>query len=111
MDAETPLDHPGLIKQGCNILFLIFDLMTLVLRHTYPLQQWQTIWTMFIEKEMGNPDINHLWCIMLFKANWQLLLKWHLSYGFLPVMETAGTLNIAQGGGHKGWSAIDQATQ
>jgi len=34
-----------------------------------------------------------------------------LSHGFLPKTETTGTLVHAQGGGHKGCSAIDQATQ
>jgi len=48
---------------------------------------------------------------MLFKANWQLLLKWHSSYSFLPKSEVAKTLTPAQGGGRKGRSAIDQATQ
>ncbi len=66
---------------------------------------------MFIEKEMGNPDIKRLRCTMIFEADWQLLLKWHLSYGFLPVTEKAGTLAVAQGGSRKGQSAIDQATQ
>jgi len=27
------------------------------------------VWTLFIEKEIGNPDINQLRCIMLFKAD------------------------------------------
>jgi len=48
---------------------------------------------------------------MIFKANWQLLLKWHSLHGFLPKSEQAQTLTPAQGGGHKGCSAIDQATQ
>jgi len=48
---------------------------------------------------------------MIFEANWQLLLKWHSSYGFLPKTEKAGTLTHAQGGGRKGRSAIDQAVQ
>jgi len=48
---------------------------------------------------------------MLFEADWQLLLKWHSSYGFLPKSEAAGTLTSAQGRGHKGRSTIDQATQ
>ncbi len=48
---------------------------------------------------------------MLFEANWQLLLKWHSSYGFLPKSEAANTLTPAQGGGCKGHSAIDQGTQ
>jgi len=48
---------------------------------------------------------------MLFEADWQLLLKWHFSYGFLPCTKDAGTLAIEQGGGQKGCSTIDQATQ
>jgi len=111
-DDTTPLPEPtGPIKQGRDILVLIFDIMSLALRHTYPLQRWQNVWTMFIEKEIGNPDINRLRCIMLFEADWQLMLKWHSSYGFLPRTEAAGTLTCSQGGGRKGRSAIDQATQ
>ena len=48
---------------------------------------------------------------MIFEADWQLLLKWHTSYGFLPKSEATGNLTAAQGGGRKGQSAIDQATQ
>jgi len=48
---------------------------------------------------------------MIFKADWQLLLKSSSSYGFLPQTEQAGMLVDAQGGGRKGRSAIDQATQ
>jgi len=48
---------------------------------------------------------------MIFEADWQLLLKWHSSYGFQPKTELAGTLIQVQGGGQKGRSAIDQATQ
>jgi len=66
---------------------------------------------MFIEKELGNPDLNRLRCIMIFEADWQLLLKWHLAYGFLPKSESQSTLTPLQGGGRKGRSAIDQATQ
>jgi len=85
--------------------------MSLTLLHTYTLNRWKTIWTLFIEKEIGNPDLNRLRCIMIFEADWQLLLKWHSSYGFLPKSEATHTLTPAQGGGHKGHSAIDQATQ
>jgi len=48
---------------------------------------------------------------MLLEADWQLLLKWHSTYRFLPVTEQAGMLVVAQGGGSKGSSAINQATQ
>jgi len=69
------------------------------------------VWTIFIEKELGNPHLDRLRCIMIFEANWQLLLKWYSSYGFLPKTEEAGTLVYEQGGGCKGRSAIDQAAQ
>jgi len=108
MDNEEPL---GALKQGRDVLFLIFDIMSLAIKHTYLLQRWCTVWTMFIEKEMGNPDIEQLRCIMIFEADWQLLLKWYSLYGFLPITEKAGTLAVEQGGGRKGRSAIDQAMQ
>jgi len=47
---------------------------------------------------------------MIFEANWQLLLKYHSSYGFLPKTEEAGQLVHAQGG-CKGCSMIDQVMQ
>jgi len=108
-EPEPP--PPARIHQGRDILFLIFDIMSIAIHHTYPLQRWRTVWTIFIEKELGNPDIDRLRCIMIFEADWQLLLKWHSSYGFLPRTESAGTLTYAQGGGRKGRSAIDQAVQ
>jgi len=85
--------------------------MSLAVKHTYPLKCWQTIWTIFIEKEIGNLNIDQLRCIMIFEADWQLLLKWHSSYGFLPKTKAAGMLTPTQGGGQKGRSAIDQAVE
>jgi len=99
------------VRDGHAVLFLIFDIMQLALNHAYPLHRWRRVWTLFIEKDLGNPDLNKLRCIMIFKADWQLLLKSSSSYGFLPQTEQAGMLVDAQGGGRKGRSAIDQATQ
>jgi len=48
---------------------------------------------------------------MVFEAEWQLLLKWHLAYGFLPKSKHHHTLTPLQGGRCKGQSTIDQATQ
>jgi len=102
---------PDKLEQGRDVLYLIFDIMSLALQHTYTLERWKTVWTMFIKKDLGNPDLNLLRCIMIFEADWQLLLKWHSSYGFLPRTENAHTLTPDQGGGRKGRSAIDQALQ
>jgi len=108
---DTDTEPSTGLNDGSGVLHIIFDLMSLALRHAYPLKRWRRVWTIFIEKEPGNPDINRLRCIMIFEADWQLLLKYHSSYGFLPKTEEAGQLVYAQGGGRKGRSAIDQATQ
>jgi len=48
---------------------------------------------------------------MLFEADWQLLLKWYSSYGFLSCTKEVGMLAVKQGSGRKGHSAINQAMQ
>jgi len=56
---KQPAPNPlPLITQGRDVLYLIFDIMLLALKHTYTLNRWKVIWTMFIEKELGNPDLN-----------------------------------------------------
>jgi len=111
-DTRNPTNTPQEpITQGRDVLYLVFDIMSLALRHTYTLNRWKTVWTIFIEKEIGNPDLQRLRCLMIFEADWQLLLKWHSAYGFLPKSETNHTITQVQGGGRKGRSAIDQATQ
>jgi len=110
VEPTTTLASTGQIQQGCNILYLIFDIKSLALEHMYPLICWHKVWTVLIEKEIGNLNLNKLCCIMIFKADWQLLLKWHSSYGFLLWTEWHGILTTAQGSGR--WkerqSAIDQ---
>jgi len=51
-DNET-----GPLKQGRDILYLVFDIMALALKHAYPLQRWRQVWTIFIEKEISNPEL------------------------------------------------------
>jgi len=38
----------GTLKQGYDILYLVFDIILLAFKHAYPLQQWQQVWTIFI---------------------------------------------------------------
>jgi len=54
--SPTQLAEP--LQEGRDVLFLIFDIMLLALLHTYTLNRWKTVWTLFIKKEIGNPDIN-----------------------------------------------------
>jgi len=37
-DPETDDGNPGLLKQGHDILYLVFDIMTIALQHTYLLK-------------------------------------------------------------------------
>jgi len=109
--SGTAPEPTGPLKQGRDVLYLIFSIMGIALKHAYPLQRWRQVWTIFIKKELGNPELERLRCLMIFEADWQLLLKWHSSYGFLPQTKKEKTLVYEQGGGRKGRSAIDQATQ
>jgi len=67
---ETTDDPPiGLaMKQGCDILYAIFDIMLLAICHEYPLQQWKMVWMLFIKRELGNLHLDRLCCIMIFEA-------------------------------------------
>jgi len=57
-DNLPPTQAAEPLKEGRNVLFLIFDIMSLALLHTYMLDCWKTVWTVFIKKELGNPDLN-----------------------------------------------------
>jgi len=57
-DKKSNPTPPPRLQQGRDILYLIFDIMTLALRHQHTLERWKMVWTIFIEKELGNPDIN-----------------------------------------------------
>jgi len=76
-ERSTQANPNCLLKQGHDVLYLIFDIMTLALQHMHTLKWWKMVWTMFSEKDLHNPDLNLLHCIMIFEADWQLLLKWH----------------------------------
>jgi len=82
-------------------------MMELAVTHTRTYDQWKTIWTLLLEKDSGNPQINRLCTIHLYEANYNLLLKWFSSKGFILHSEKAQRINDNQGGGHAGRSAID----
>jgi len=63
------------------------------------------------QKRNGKPRPSATTMYHVVQSCWQLLLKWHSSHGFLPKTEHAGMLAHEQGGGQKGRSAINQATQ
>ncbi len=84
-------------------------MMDLAVKHTHTYNQWRTIWTLLLEKDPGNPQIDHLCTIHLYKANYNLLLKWFSSKGFITCSKNAHRITDNQGGGQTGRCAIDLA--
>ncbi len=107
-EQNTPEDnHP--IQGGNDVLKLIIWMMELAVTHTHTYDRWKTIWTLLLEKEKGNPQIDRLRTIHLYEADYNLLLKWFSSQGFILTSENAQRINESQGGGRPGRSAIDLA--
>jgi len=75
--------------------------------HTYDC--WKTIWTLLLEEDIRDPKIDRLHMIHLYKANYNLLLKWFSSKGFILWSEKAHQITDSQGGSWPGWSAINLA--
>jgi len=74
--------------------------------HLWPLEN---NWSLLLEKDAGNPQINHLCTIHLYKADYNLLLKWFSSKGFILNSRKAHQITDHQGRGCPGRSAIDLA--
>jgi len=84
-------------------------MMQLAIMHTHTYDQWKTIWTLLLEKDAGNPQINRLCTIHLYEANYNLILKWFSSQGFILKSKKAHHINDSQGGSRPGCSAINLA--
>jgi len=73
-------------------------MMELAVTHTHTYELWKTIWTLLLEKEKGNPQIDQLRTIHLYEADYNLLLKWFSSQGFILTSKKAHHINESQGG-------------
>jgi len=102
---DPPKDLPP-HTYGQDVMRYIYQLLQLALRHTHVYQRWCTVWNMYLEKKPGNPRINLLRTLHLFEADYNLLLKWHSSKGFMTKAEQNNTLQDNQGGSRPGRSAI-----
>ncbi len=84
-------------------------MMDLAVTHTHTYNRWKTIWTLLLEKGIGDPKIDRLRTIHLYEADYNLLLKWFSSRGFILHSEQARCITDNQGGSRTGRSAIDLA--
>jgi len=82
-----------------DIMCYIYHLMQLAIKHTFPYECWWIVWNMYLKKEPGNLRIDKLCTLHLFEADYNLLLRWHSSQGFLPRAKLTGCIHDSQGGG------------
>jgi len=87
----------------------MFWLLQLALCHIHVYEQWKTVWNMYLEKKPSHPLIDSIRTLHLFEVDYNLLLKWHSSLGFMPKLEKHDCILDSQGGGRAGQSAIDLA--
>jgi len=81
----------------------------MAIQHWHTYDHWQTIWNLFLEKDIGIPKITKLWALHIVKADYNLLLKWFGPKGFIKWAKDHQQLTPYQGGGQRGCSAIDLA--
>jgi len=65
----------------------IYRLLVLAVKHTHTFQHWQTIWNMFLEKDIGHSRLDQLQTLHLIEADLNLLWKWYSSMGFIKLAE------------------------
>jgi len=81
-------------------------MMDLAVTHTHTYDCWKTIWTLLLEKDAGDPKIDRLHTIHLYKADYNWLLKWFSSKGFIIHIEKAHHITDGKGVSHPGHSTI-----
>lgn len=86
-------------------------LINLAIIHTHTYERWKVIHNFFIEKTPGVPLINKLRVIHLYEADWNLILKFFLSYKLTHLACKDKTVTQEQAGGRLGRSASDMATK
>jgi len=94
---------------GINVMEAIFQMLCMAVKHMHMFNWWKIIWNLFLEKILGKPYINKLCSLHIVETDYNLLLKWNSSLGFMCRAEDNLQLTESQGDGRKGHSAIDLA--
>jgi len=69
-DAKIPEQN------GLDVMQMIHKLLIMAIQHCHTFEQWTTIWNLFIEKDIRNPQIDQLRTLHIIEADYNLLLKW-----------------------------------
>jgi len=57
-NAPEPIKPPDPIQCSNDILKLLIAVMELTVKHTHTYKRWKVIWTLLLEKDPGNPQID-----------------------------------------------------
>jgi hypothetical protein len=99
--------HSDIALQALKIQHFIINL---AIAHTHTLLRWQVVHNFFIEKTPGNPTLGKLRVIHIYEADWNLILKYFISFTLTNKDCKENTVTKEQAGGRKGRCASDTAT-
>jgi len=105
--TRTPTDKQPPECNGADVMQIVHKLLVMAVRYCHTFERWTTIWNLFIEKDLGNPQLDRLRTLHIIKADYNLLLKWFAPQGVLKRAETHQQITDNQGGCRKGQSTID----
>jgi hypothetical protein len=91
-------------------LTIQLHIINLAIRHTHTLARWTKVHNFFLEKQPGNPSIEKLRVIHIYEADWNIILKYFISFSLTSKACQENTVTPEQAGGRKGRSANDMAT-
>jgi len=69
-DQDNQPDPPNPLKCSNDVLKLIIMMTGMAVTHTHMYARWKVIWTLLLEKDQGNPQIDRLCTIHLYEANY-----------------------------------------
>jgi hypothetical protein len=102
--------RPTATETATQALHIQHMLLTLAINHTHTFDRWKTIHNFFIEKIPGRPLLEKLRVIHLYKADWNLILKFFIAYKLNLQVCIEKTVTPDQAGGRPGKNAADTAT-
>jgi hypothetical protein len=102
---------PSFIPLAEMILCIHNRILNLAIREWHTLQRWRVVHNFFVEKLPGLLLLEKLCVIHVYKADWNLILKYFILLKVMLKSEKHNTLTKEQAGGHPGRSAIDMTVK
>jgi hypothetical protein len=106
--SRRHLCHYKAILQDPELLQCLTWFLQLVTHRGIAISRWYNATNVFIEKEMGRPNINRLRIIHLFEADFNFFLKLQCGHRLLRRADDLGLLNDGQYGSRPGKWLLNQ---